>query len=83
VLGEAAAIGVLGAALGFVVFLGLGTGVAALVRAETGVVLEPFRWDPVLVWVPAALVALATLGGLAPAWQAYRVPVAETIAPVS
>lgn len=83
VLGEAAAIGVLGAALGFVVFLGLGTGVAAMVRAETGVVLEPFRWDPVLVWVPAALVALATLGGLAPAWQAYRVPVAETIAPVS
>ncbi|WP_415908845.1 hypothetical protein [Oleiharenicola sp. Vm1] len=46
-------------------------------------VLEPFRWNAVFGWGPAALVALAMLGGLLPAWKAYRVPVAETIAPVS
>jgi putative ABC transport system permease protein len=83
VLGEAAAIGLLGAALGFAVFAALGGGVASIVQAQTGVVLEPWRWNPIFAWGPAAFVGLAMLGGLLPAWKAYRVPVAETIAPVS
>jgi len=54
-----------------------------VIQAQTGVVLEPFKWNPVFWWGPATLVALAMFGGLVPAWKAYRVPVAETIAPVS
>jgi putative ABC transport system permease protein len=83
VIGEAAAIGLLGAALGFGVFALLAFGVASIIQAETGVVLEPFKWNDIFWWGPATLVGLALLGGLLPAWKAYRVPVAETIAPVS
>ena len=83
VLGEAAVIGALGAAAGFAVFAILAAVVASIVRAQTGVVLEPWQWHPVLAWGPAALAGLCALGGLVPALKAYRVPVAETIAPVS
>jgi putative ABC transport system permease protein len=83
VVGEAAAIGLLGAALGFAAFAALAFGVAAVIQTQTGVVLEPFKWNPVFWWGPATLVGLAMFGGLVPAWKAYRVPVAETIAPVS
>ena len=83
VVGEAAVIGLLGSAAGFAVFAGLAAFVASVIRAQTGVVLEPLLWNPVFWWGPAVFVGLAVLGGLVPAWKAYRVPVAETIAPVS
>ncbi len=83
VVGEAAAIGVLGAAAGFAVFAGLGTLVASIIQEQTGVVLEPLKWNPVFWWGPAVFVGLCLLGGLLPALKAYRVSVAETIAPVS
>lgn len=83
VIGEAAAIGLLGSLAGFAVFAGLSAGVAALIQAQTGVVLEPLRWNDVFWWAPAVLTALAVLGGAVPAVKAYRVPVAETIAPIS
>lgn len=83
VVGEAAVIGLLGAVAGFAVFAGLAAFVASLIRAQTGVVLEPLHWNPVFWWSPAVFVGLCVLGGLVPALKAYRVPVAETIAPVS
>ena len=83
VVGEAAAIGVLGAALGFAVFAVLALSVASIIQAQTGVVLEPLRWNPVFGWGPAVFVGLCLLGGIVPAIKAYRVPVAETLAPVS
>jgi putative ABC transport system permease protein len=83
VMGEAAVIGLLGAAAGLAVFAALAAGVAAVIQAQTGVVLEPFKWNPVFWWGPAVFVGLAALGGVVPAIKAYRVPVAETIAPVS
>jgi putative ABC transport system permease protein len=83
VVGEAAAIGLLGAAAGFAVFAGLAAAVAALIQAQTGVVLEPLKWNPVFWWGPAVFTGLCVLGGIVPALKAYRVAVAETIAPVS
>ncbi|MBL9202468.1 MAG: ABC transporter permease [Opitutaceae bacterium] len=83
VFAEAACIGAIGAAAGLAVYLALYAGVAALIRAETGVVLEIGAWHPVLWICPLALVALCALGGIVPALKAYRTPVAETIAPVS
>lgn len=83
VVGEAAAVGLLGAAAGFAVYAVLGGAVAALIQAQTGVVIAPWQWHPVFWWTPAVLVGLCVLGGLVPAFKAYRVPVAETIAPVS
>jgi len=80
---EAAVIGVLGAAAGAVVHLGLLTVVAGIIRAQTGVVIEVWRWQPVLGLCPAVMVALCALGGVVPALKAYRTPVAETLAPLS
>ena len=83
VVGEAAAIGGLGAAAGFAGFAALAALVASIIQAQTGVVLEPLKWNPVFWWGPATIVGLCVLGGIVPAIKAYRVPVAETIAPVS
>jgi putative ABC transport system permease protein len=80
---EAGVIGALGAVAGFVIYFGLLTGVATLIRAQTGVVLEVWKWQPVLVVCPAAMIGLCALGGVVPALKAYRTPVAETLAPVS
>ena len=83
VVGEAAVIGLLGSALGFAAFAALAFGVASIIQAQTGVVLHPFKWNDIFWWGPATLVGLAILGGIVPALKAYRVPVAETIAPLS
>ena len=80
---EAAVIGVLGALLGFAIYFGLFAGVAGIIRAQTGVVLDLGAWHPVLWICPVAMIALCALGGVVPAFKAYRVPVAETLAPVS
>jgi putative ABC transport system permease protein len=83
VVGEAACVGALGAGLGFAVYFALFAGVAHLVRAQTGVVLELGAWHPVLWMSPAAMIALCAGGGIVPALKGYRTPVAETLAPVS
>ena len=83
IVGEAAVIGVLGAATGFAVFAVLAAFVASIIQGQTGVVLEPLKWNPVFWWGPVTFVGLCVLGGLVPAFKAYRVPVAQTIAPVS
>jgi putative ABC transport system permease protein len=83
IVGEAAVIGTLGAAVGFAVFAVLASAVANIIQGQTGVVLEPLKWNPVFWWGPATFVGLCVLGGFVPAFKAYRVPVAETIAPVS
>lgn len=83
VLIEAATIGVLGALGGLLVYAALLSGVAAVIRAQTGVVLDPFTWDSVLWLGPAAMIALCALGGVVPALKAYATPVADTLAPGS
>jgi putative ABC transport system permease protein len=80
---EAGCIGALGAVAGWGIYFGLFAGVAGLIRAQTGVVLELTTWLPVLWVCPVAMVALCALGGVVPALKAYRTPVAETLAPLS
>ncbi|MSU49550.1 MAG: FtsX-like permease family protein [Opitutus sp.] len=83
VLAEAACIGALGATAGFAVYFGLFAGVAQVIRAQTGVVLDLGARHPVLWICPLAMTALCALGGIVPALKAYQTPVAETLAPVS
>jgi len=83
IVAESAAIGLLGALAGFVVYFVLLTGVASIIRAQTGVVLSLREYHPVLWIAPLGLVALCALGGVIPALKAYRIPVAENLAPVS
>jgi putative ABC transport system permease protein len=83
VLAEATCIGLLGAVVGFAVYFGLFAGVAGVIRAQTGVVLNVAAWHPVLWMCPLAMTALCGLGGIVPAAKAYRTPVAESLTPVS
>lgn len=83
VVTEAAMIGALGATGGFAVYFALLSGVAHVIRVQTGVALELAVWEPVLWLCPLAMILLAAFGGIVPAAKAYRIPVAETIAPVS
>ena len=83
VVSEAAVIGVLGALAGFVIYFGLLTVVAGIIRAQTGVVLEVWHWQRVLGLCPLGMIGLCALGGVVPAFKAYRTPVAATLAPVS
>ena len=78
-----AVIGGLGAVVGAVIYVALFTGVAGVIRAQTGVVLDVWQWDRMLLVFPLAMIALSALGGIVPAVKAYRTPVAETLAPVS
>jgi putative ABC transport system permease protein len=83
VVTEAATIGALGAAGGFVVYFVLVLVVSNVIRAQTGVVLDLAAWHAVLWICPLAMVALAAFGGVVPAAKAYRIPIAETLAPDS
>jgi putative ABC transport system permease protein len=83
VVAEAACIGVLGALAGYAVYVGLLAGVAEVIRAQTGVVLEVGAKHAVLWMCPLAMIGLCALGGVVPAIKAYRTPVAETLAPTS
>ncbi len=80
---EAMAISVLGVVIGFGFYFAIMTGAASVIRAETGMVLEPLAWHPVFVWAPLGLIALGAAAGWAPAWKAYRTDVAENLAPLN
>jgi putative ABC transport system permease protein len=80
---EAASISALGVLTGFAVYGIIITAVTAVVRAQTGIVLDPLKFEPVLLWAPVALVALGALAGIAPALKAYRTEVAEHLVPFS
>lgn len=80
---EAASIAALGAVAGYGVYAAILWGVASVVRAQTGVVLEVLHWDAVLVLAPAAIIVLGGLAGFIPALKAYRTDVAENLTPHS
>ncbi len=80
---ESATIAALGVAGGFVIYAVLLYVVAGITRAQTGVVLEPFKFNPVMLWSPAMFIALGALAGIVPAFKAYRTDVASNLTPHS
>jgi len=80
---EAATIGLLGMIAAFAVYAGIVTGVAIIIRAQTGVLLEAWSYNPVMLWAPLGMIGLCGLSGLLPAWKAYRTDIASNLAPVS
>jgi putative ABC transport system permease protein len=83
ILLEAAAISALGMVAGFLVYLAIMTGAAQVIRAQTGIVLDPYQFNAVMLWAPAALIGLGALAGIVPAVKAYRTDVATYLAPTS
>lgn len=80
---EAAAIAALGMAVAFGIYFVLMTVVAGIIRAQTGVVLDPFAFNWVMIWAPAGFIALGALVGIVPAVKAYRTDVAQNLTPLS
>jgi putative ABC transport system permease protein len=80
---EASVIGALGMIAAFAVYAVIVAGVATIIQAQTGVRLDVLTWNPVMAWAPLGMIALCALGGLLPAWKAYRTDVAAHLAPVS
>lgn len=80
---EAASISALGVVVGFIIYGILMAAVASVIRSQTGVVLHPLAFNWVMLWEPAAFIALGALAGIIPAMKAYRTDVAENLVPVS
>lgn len=80
---ESATISAIGAVAGLAVYVAVMLGAAAVVRSETGVVLEIFKFHSVIVAAPLGMTALGALCGLVPAFKAYRTDVATHLAPSS
>ena len=83
ILLEAAAISALGMVVGFLVYLIIMTGASQVIRAQTGIVLDPYQFNAVMLWAPAAMIGLGALAGVVPAAKAYRTDVAAHLSPTS
>jgi putative ABC transport system permease protein len=80
---EAASIAGLGMIAGYIQYLVIMMAAARVIRAQTGVVLDPFKFNPVMLWAPVAFIALGAAAGIVPAIKAYATDVAEHLTPVS
>lgn len=80
---ESATIAALGMLLGFVIYAAILGAAAAVIQAQTGVVLDPWQPAWVWIWAPAAMILLGALAGIIPALKAYRTDVAGGLVPES
>ncbi len=80
---ESATITAFGTLVGFLVYGAIIGAAAVIVRAQTGVVLDAFRFDWALVLTPIGMVIVGALAGLVPAFKAYRTDVASNLTPLS
>jgi putative ABC transport system permease protein len=83
ILLESASISALGMMAGFLVYGAIVSVVAQIMQAQTGVVIDPFKFSRIMLWAPMGLIALGALAGVVPAVKAYRTAVAENLAPLS
>ncbi len=83
IVGEAAAVAALGMMIAFGLYFVLLGIAAAIIREQTGVVINPWQYNAVWLWAPAALIALGAVAGVVPAWVAYRMDVASGLNPES
>jgi putative ABC transport system permease protein len=79
VLLEALSIAVLGVLIAFALYGLIVTVAANVIRAQTGVVIDPWAWHNIMAWGPLGLIALGAAAGIVPAIKAYHVDVAENL----
>ncbi len=80
---ESMTIAALGMCIAFLIYAVLMSVVAQIIRAQTGVVLDPFAFHPVMIFAPLGIIALSALAGIVPAFKAYRTDVAANLVPNS
>jgi len=69
-----------GGVFGILLGHGLVFAAAPIVEAETGLLIDPFAFEPVELVILPVLLVLASLVGFIPGMTAYRTDVAETLA---
>lgn len=80
---ESTFIASLGMVIAFGCYFVIMFGAASVIRTQTGVVLNPYAWHPVMIWAPLGMIAAAAFAGVIPAFKAYRTDVASNLVPVS
>jgi len=80
---ESGTIAFAGALLGFAVYAALLAVAAAVIREQTGVVLQVWTFHPAHLWTPIGMLCLGAAAGLAPAAKAYSTDVASHLEPQS
>lgn len=80
---EAMTISALGMCIAFAIYAAVLNIVAQIIRTQTGVVLDPFAFHPVMILAPLGIIGLSALAGIVPAFKAYRTDVAANLVPNS
>jgi len=80
---ESATIACLGSVLGYAVYFAILAATAAIVRRQTGVVLDVFLLHPSIYLTPLGITIAGALAGVVPAIKAYATDVATNLTPVS
>jgi putative ABC transport system permease protein len=80
---EATSIAALGTVCGYAVYAAILAGVAIIIRAQTGVVLDVMQFNSILFLTPVIMIILGAIAGVIPAFKAYATDVATNIAPIS
>jgi hypothetical protein len=70
ILLESASISALGMMAAFLVYGAIVSVVAQFMQAQTGVVIDPFKFSRIMLWAPAGLNAMGALAGIVPAIKA-------------
>ena len=83
ILNQAFVLSVLGALGGFI-FYGLILSIAGqIIRSQTGVLLEIFKYSHILWIGPTVMIIMSLLVAILPAYKAYKTDVAENLKPTS
>ena len=83
ILIESMAIALLGSVIRYLFHGAMMQAAAWIIQSQTGVVLEVFSFQPVLIWAPLGMVGLSALAGIVPAIKAYQTDVAGNLAPLN
>lgn len=80
---ESTSIATMGSLLGYAVYAAIVFGAAFVVKQQTGVVLDPMKYHPSLVFTAAGMIGLGALAGIVPAIKAYSTDVASNLVATS
>ena len=83
IVAESSAIAFVGSLVGFVFYAAIVFVAAYVIREQTGVVLDVWRFHPAQVWTPIGMASLGAAAGIAPAIKAYATDVASHLVPLS
>ena len=79
ILLEAASLAAAGAVLGYLVYFGILSVSASIVREQTGVSLDSALLHPALFWTPPMMIVVGLIAGAIPARNAYATDVAGSL----